>query len=571
MVSYGDVRQWKAGLLDAAEQRLKGQSDKLLGLADEFTAMGTPAGWTGEAAGAAEGKRKQIAERMEQIVAGVSAARSAIGRAADAIIGLEHGVQEADGLAQANGFAIGADGAVTLVSPETVPEAQRDEQQREQERIKAELVDRVEQILRRAGDIDNDLAGVLGKVTNGEIGDGGATALASAATAGEGQGVLSVLEPPSGKGTPGDNAGWWDTLSDAEKKHVIKNHPDWIGNRDGVPFTARDEANRARLVTEKEKLQEEARRLQADLDDNWFGGTFTNVDARLEQVKEKLASIEAIERTLDETKNPGERQLLLFDTSSERCEAAIARGNVDTADHVAVFTPGLTSNVPGSMESYDSNMEQLHHRTGDEVDKYGDKGSVATVTWIGYQAPQLTAGSIFSDNSVTMDDAAKAGAAKLTPFLQGIDTARDNDAHLTALGHSYGSTTQGFALQNNTGVDDAVFFGSPGIGTDHLDDIKVPDGHSTYIEAKWDGVGDFGAFGMDPSHLDGMNYGSSAEATLPDGRKLNEVTGHTSYLVNDSTSQYNMSVIVGGMQERQVVGSNRGAGDVGSWPIPGTY
>lgn len=441
---------------------------------------------------------------------------------------------------------------------------------RERERIQAELADRVDQILRRATDIDNDLADVLSKVSNDEIGDDGATTLAAAASAGAAQGGLSVLEPPKG-GSPGDNAGWWDTLSKAERKAIIANHPEWIGNRDGIPFTARDEANRARLDTERARLEAEARQLRADLDDNLFGGTFTNADARLEQVEEKLASIRTIESTLAE----GDRQLLLFNTSPERAEAAIANGNVDTADHVAVFTPGLTSNVPDSMGTYDADMDYLQRRTKDELDKYGDGGSVATVSWIGYQAPQLSAGSLFSDNSVASDQAAQAGAEKLTPFLQGIDTARDTDAHLTALGHSYGSTTTGLALQNNTGVDEAVFSGSPGLGTNDIDDIKVPDGHATYIEAKRDGVGDigaFGAFGIDPSHMDGMEYATSAEARHPgDGRTLNEVTGHTSYLDDGSTSQYNMAVITGGMSDRVLHGADRGIGDVGSWPIPGTY
>ncbi len=569
MASYGEVRRWRPGPLEDTEQQLKRKSDSLLRLNDEFAEMAAPREWTGDAATSARQEHGRITDRMEQIVASVSASRTAVGDAADAIIGLVHAVEVADGLAQAHGFAIGDDGAINDVAPpQDVPEDQLDEVRRERERIQSELGDRVEQILRRATDFDNDLADVFSKVTDDEIGDDGATTLAAAAAAGAAQGGLSVLEPPKG-GSPGDNAGWWDTLSKAEQKAVIAEHPEWIGNRDGIPFTARDEANRARLETERERLEAEARRLQADLDDNVFGGLFTNADARLDQVTEKLASIRAIEDTLDK---PGDRQLLLFNTGSERAEAAIANGNVDTADHVAVFTPGLTSTVPDSMDNYDSNMAHLQQRTSDELKRYGDGGSVATVTWIGYQAPQLTAGSLFSDNSVASDNAAEAGAEKLTPFLQGIDAARDTDSHLTALGHSYGSTTTGLALQNNTGVDDAVFFGSPGVGTSHIEDLKVPDGHATYIEAKNDPVGDFGAFGIDPSHLDGMEYATSAEARHPgDGRMLHEVTGHTSYLDDGSTSQYNMAVITGGMSDRVLHGADRGIGDVGSWPIPGTY
>lgn len=570
MVSYGQVRQWQPEPLDAAEQRLKQLSDRLLGLSDEFTAMGTPNGWVGTAAESAKGQRTKVADRMEQIVAGVAAARTALMQGADAVTGLKHGVKEADGLAKAKEFAIGSDGAVKDVAPvRVVSEEQADDVARERERIKAELVDRVEQILRRAQDIDSDLSGILAKVSAGQISDGGATDLTGAANAGAGQGGLTVLEPPPGKGTPGDSAGWWDTLSPEEKRQIIAKHPDWIGNRDGVPFTARDQANRALLATEKTRLLEEARRLQKKLDDNLFGGLLTNDDARLDHIKAKLASIEKIEQTLAK---PGERQLLLLNMSNERAEAAIANGNVDTADHVAVFTPGLTSTVNGSMGNYDGNMDQLQFRTEEELKRYGKNESVATISWIGYQAPQLTAhGVLVDDNSVLYDHSAQEGAKKLGSFLDGIDTARDNDAHLTALGHSYGSTTTGIALRQNTGVDDAVFFGSPGLGTSHIGDLKVPDGHSTYIEARNDPVGDLGRFGIDPSHMDGMRHGSANGADLPGGRHGAEITGHSSYLHDQTTSQYNMSVIVGGMPEHTIRDNVRGVGDVFSWPVPGTY
>ncbi|MEQ4204493.1 alpha/beta hydrolase [Actinopolymorpha sp. B9G3] len=559
MVTYGDVRKWRPKPLDDAERALKRRSDRLLGLSDEFSDMGTPARWIGDAARAAQETRKHITNRMEWLVAGVSATRTALAKAADAIGGLRSGVEEAETLAHKHGFAIGGDGAIADVAPpQNVPADQRDEVQRERERIWFELRDRVEQILRRASDIDNDLATVLHKVATGQIGDGGATNLAAAAAAGVKRGWLSTVEPPPGKGSPGDNAGWWDTLSADEKNWIIANRPDWIGNRDGIPFTARDQANRRTLAWEKQRLLAERNRLsQYARTQHARGGSATDVEARLRFLDEKLQSIKAIEGALAK---PGERQLLLLDTSPERAEAAVANGNVDKADHVAVFTPGLTSNVGDSLGQYDGNMAQLKYRTEGELGRYGDGGSVATVSWIGYQAPQI--GETIGDpNSVVTQGAAERGAAKLAPFLQGIDAARDSDAHVTAIGHSYGSTTTGLALRQNTGVDEAVFLGSPGVGTSNVDDLKVPDGHATYIEAKNDPVGDLGRFGKDPTHLPGMGQGSSAEANLPDGRHLSGVTGHTSYLEDGSTSQYNTSVIVGGMPERMVRGDNRGLGD----------
>jgi Alpha/beta hydrolase len=226
---------------------------------------------------------------------------------------------------------------------------------------------------------------------------------------------------------------------------VIREHPDWIGNRDGVPFAARDEANRALLGVDRDHLVAPQERLNAHLSGSWLGATLTNDDAPLAHAEAKLASLKAVEQTLA---RDGERQLLLMDLSREREQAAIARGAVDSADNVAVFVPGLTANVNDSMKDYDHEMGQLQHRAELENKRANPAGdsTTATVTWIGYQAPQLC-WDLIGDNSVADDHAALAGAAQLVPFLQGIGAARDHDAHLSLLGHSYGSTTAGLALK----------------------------------------------------------------------------------------------------------------------------
>jgi hypothetical protein len=568
MPSYGDIRKWQSGPLDTAVGDLNKCADELIGLSDELAASGTPQGWKGQAADQARGKREDLNNRMERLVAGVAAVRRGMGEAADAAEALGHAIKETEDIAQRHHFVIRDDGSIVDNAPETAHDpAHIDEYFRERQRIQTELADRVEQAVRRGTDIDNDLAAILTKADKGEVDDQGATSLQAAAAAGAKQGGLSTLEPPK-DGTPWDNAGWWDSLSEAERKQIIAQHPDWVGNLDGVPGSARDEANRNRLDDERARLEARKRELQADLDDNWFGGTFTNADAELDQVNAKLDSLNKIEETLGK----GDRQLLLLNMGNERAEAAIANGNIDTADHVAVFTPGLTSTVNGSMGGYDDAMYNLKHRSEEELQRYGDGGSVATVTWIGYQAPQMGVGGIlFDDNTVLDDHSAQEGAKKLAPFLNGIDASRANDPHMTALGHSYGSTTTGLALQQNTGVDNAVFYGSPGLGTDDINKINVPTGNSFYVEAKNDAVGDFAYFGMDPSHMDGMGHASAKETTLPDGRHLTESTGHSAYMVDKSTSQYNMSVIVGGMQNRVVHDDGKGAGDIFTWPIPGTY
>ena len=118
--------------------------------------------------------------------------------------------------------------------------------------------------------------------------------------------------------------------------------------------------------------------------------------------------------------------------------AAVAIGDVDTAQNVVVFTPGLNSTVDGALARHDNDMRLVRQ----ECLMSAPRSTTATVTWIGYQAPQSTADSLTDPHkSVVTDAAAHTGGHQLAQFVSGLDAARETDAHITALGHSYGSTT----------------------------------------------------------------------------------------------------------------------------------
>ena len=106
----------------------------------------------------------------------------------------------------------------------------------------------------------------------------------------------------------------------------------------------------------------------------------------------------------------------------------------------------------------------------------------------------------------------------------------------------------------NTGVDDAVVFGSPGLGTSDPGKILVDRGHLYNLEADGDVVADLGdpmIHGADPSSLP-IPQLSTHDAVTPDGRPVHASSGHSEYTHEDTTSQYNMSVIVAGMPDRVV-------------------
>ncbi|WP_086825396.1 alpha/beta hydrolase [Allokutzneria sp. NRRL B-24872] len=585
MVSVSDVRRWRPPTLDGVFQALGSRRDTLVGFDDELHATRSPAGWTGSAAEAAAKHHGELTERMRRLVAGISAVRRATGEAADAVKAVQRALGDAEHLAGRYGFSIADDGKIVDIAQSRPTEAP---QIRERAAMHAELVDRVEQVLRRANDIDADLAAVLERAALDRIDDGCGTSLTDASLAGQATGGLSTVGPPQG-GSPADNSGWWTSLSDAERAAMLKDHPDWIGNLDGLPAVVRDQANRAQIPGERARLLAEAAKLEPLVDSltKRLGASTSEIGelsiarqlagpaAELATIKAKLASLDAIEETLKQS----DRQLLVMDTSGQRVKAAIAAGNVDTAEHVAVFTPGLGTTVQGDMRAYDDHMYQLREDAESESLRANKPTSVAAVTWIGYEAPQASPDELLNPNrSVVSDVAARTGAEKLTSFLNGIDASRTTDPHLTAIGHSYGSLTTGLALQKGTGVDDAVFFGSPGVGIFHADMLKVPAGHSWVIESRRDIVADLGTFGGDPSRIGGTTQLSARELTLPDGRRLNESFGHGSvepkvgYLAPDTTSRYNMSLVTAGLHHLVKEDTGPRLSDVfGDRPYRGPY
>ncbi|GLZ37682.1 hypothetical protein [Actinokineospora sp. NBRC 105648] len=223
MPTYGEVRTWQSGPLDEAEQQLKARSDSLLGLADELDASAKPAGWHGLAADGAMAERGRVTDRMEHLVAGVNAARSALMVAADRVIELRNLVSDTEGVASAHRFAIDHSGSVVDHGPPPeTPANQREAVQAERNRIRTELVDRVGQIMRYANDIDGTLAGVLDQVAQGKISDGGATTLADAAKAGEPLGIPGAPpKPPTDAGAGKHGVDPWYTTADDRLMHGL--------------------------------------------------------------------------------------------------------------------------------------------------------------------------------------------------------------------------------------------------------------------------------------------------------------------------------------------------------------
>jgi hypothetical protein len=538
--ALGQVRRWSAAGLDAVAIRLQATGRALATIGEALERARPPDAWRGAAADAARTGHERVATLLRMLAADVVTVQAGARAASDAVDGIQAALAQAHDLADANGFTIAVDGTVadTALSEPATAETRS--------AVQAEIVDRVEQVLRASAVLDADLAALLMAVAQ-------ARSIGSSA-------AIGVATPPDG--TPADSAGWWSALSPAAQRKVVAEHPEWIGNRDGIPSAVRDEANRALLDGQVARLDADLRSVRARYDALTAPGPASleavwlaernDLLGRLGELHRRQQVLDAVRATI----SGSDRRLLLLDLDRTRPRAAVAAGDVDAAEHVAVLTPGFGNTVRGDLTDTADTADALRARSLAALDGAGRHGeSVAAVAWLGYDVP---VGLL----AVATSDAARAGGADLARFYEGVDASRRADPHLTALGHSYGSLTTGYALQQAVGVDDAVLFGSPGIGTDHVEALHVPAGHTGVVEASWDPVADLGWFGDDPNRLDGVTGLSARAATLPDGTGSAGSVLHAQYLTPGSTSQYNIAATVAGLPDQRILDPGIGVGDV---------
>ena len=346
--------------------------------------------------------------------------------------------------------------------------------------------------------------------------------------------------PPAGASAQ-EVASWWSALSDDDKQWMINQHPDVIGNLEGVDYTSRNQANRIMLPIRRKEVTREAARYEQTLGPN----PTEEQRAEMDRLRNRVHAIRQIENTLAKEDSDGvPRYLMSLDTSGANVLAAVSQNNPDNADHIGVIVPGMTTSVANSLDEYDGHATVMREAAEKSA---GSGQKVAMVEFFGYNAPP----SVTEASNTMM---AIAGAGHLASFLNGIDAVREHgagDAHITVASHSYGSTTAGIAA---TLVGDGVI--------QDVGEFHVPEGHmyvsaAPYVNDMVQGVGTDVMFGKNPTEMDGYKHlsgdvgpivwktikvpGYDWDVRYPDPFGL-----HSAYFKKDTEANKHIASVIGG-------------------------
>ncbi|MFF8966440.1 alpha/beta hydrolase [Streptomyces globisporus] len=319
-----------------------------------------------------------------------------------------------------------------------------------------DIADRVAQAVRAAADADWRYTRILRSLKAHEgLGVPVATwtdaAADAAAVRDAARGYLRDAIPHDA--SPAERKAWWAGLTDEQREEYLAVYPDRIGNLDGIPALVRDAANRDNLQLLMGKLE--------GRDD--------------EDSATKLAALREIDRQLRAGPRVGEPPMYLLGIGDQgNGRAIVSYGNPDTARNVAAYVPGLNTSLDKEFAAGDLKRARDTALAAREIDD-----STAAIVWLGYDAPQSPDG--MSSLAVAGTERAEVGGRAFHEFMSGLNASNDHsDPHMTAIGHSYGSRTVGAATQQGEGipgVDDIVLVGSPGLGVDRAEDLKVGRDH----------------------------------------------------------------------------------------------
>ena len=578
MVAWSDVLNWRADYIEAARQKAEDALRTARAQVAELEDHQRHIQSQGDSISAMRGALGSQQSCLDHGVNYLAEYMLACAEAVDGVRRVKAKVESALEISEEIGYPIHDDGSVDSFSRKYnhVPGRPLAHIQTEEDTVAeakhTELKDCVADALRIADEVDAEFTKRLRPLAMGTF------------FRAEGRASISPGLPNDAdeSWSPSEVSAWWAALTDEERQACIKRDPLKYGNLDGIDMASRDKANRMALYGYDtggnasirlgstgllQQAQDKLDQAQAAYDD-CVGAHGEDSDeakalkAERDRAGRDLADLQKIDEQL-RTKQASDEtplSLLALDTSGEQVKAAVAVGDVDHAQHVANFTPGMGTNVRDSLDNYVDVADRMRANAAEQVE--ARQSEIAVVAWLNYDAPTDVMKTW--DLDVASTEKARAGADRLAGFLTGVRSWRDEQGgslHLTSVSHSYGSTTAGLAmLQVGEGVvDDHIYLASPGSGAHSVGALGVDPSH-VWVSAVPEGDSavqgrgpDWSDFARDPQELEGIQH-LSGDATGAQGYVSNPwspIANHSSYFAPPKPGERNKvfddicSVVVG--------------------------
>ena len=481
-IGWADIQDWDPADLNTTSENLSTARSTLMTEAQEASGAKSRVQSTGTAVDAMLTTLGSLNKDLDTLVNDVSELMMATSEASNGVWDVQTKVQECTSFTEQYPYlTISTDGTVDYdrfdsgrTGNENTDKAlkQSDDAENSTRSTKSsELDGMVTGAINRAVEVDEAYRDRLKAVYDG-------TYQCDETSASESQGLPDL---PQEGWSATEVSAWWNSLTEDERKKIIAEHPEAIGNLDGIAMADRAEANKNRLpgaIEDAERELNDARERKNNSSSSLDPDQRTEVNNDVKSAEQKLKDLLALDRLV----NKEGYNLLTLDASGagEDVRAAVASGDVDNAANVVTMVPGISTTVREGMDGMLKDGENLRDKAGYD--------NTATVAWLGYDAPRgipIMDKDPNPNNSHTdymTAERAEHAAPALNGFHEGIHSwhqSQGTDPHLTTVDHSYGSLTAGTAaLSTKTGVvDDMVLYGSPGGRADDVHEYNVPEGH----------------------------------------------------------------------------------------------
>jgi pimeloyl-ACP methyl ester carboxylesterase len=397
------------------------------------------------------------------------------------------------------------------------------------------------------------------------------------------QGVDAQVQIPPPDTSAEDVHKWWTSLTPQERQRLIADHPEQLGNLNGVPVDARSQINEAVMNDDLHRVEDIAKQNGVSVNDvlsnpGRYGLSPTAI-IRYNNACQTRNGLATSSKAEDAWGRHPPVYLLKYqpDAFAGEGAAAIAMGNPDTADNTAVLVKGLGTGV---REGTLSNPDGL--RLYQESARADWNKQTAVVMWVGYDAPNTVA-----DPGLYEPNMARTGGQLLAADVNALGvTHLGAPSHMTVVGHSYGSTVvsdaaAAYGMQTN----DVVLVGSPGTDLAHsAADFHLSPGGHLYVGAAsgdvvtWSpghvtGPGlvgpTLGGLGDDPS-VDA--FGATRFRAENPHYTGNPIYDHSHYFDKGSESLFSVSDVVSGhgdaLQHDGMTAHHRGEYGLPQWVDP---